>query len=703
MNKDCFTPKVLEADCDNTPITFLTTEIEGVDDTVNPPLNGAYNNTIVKYLMTGHVYLYNSVGIPALLNEGSIVDDELSLDSTNPVQNKIITKALNDEAEVRETKDNELQQSIKNVEGSLTTALETEITNRENADNALRQQIENVDNNLSTAIDGKVDKVDGKGLSTNDYTNADKNIVDGLESKLDQDVINSIQISSNTSTDVLVLEDGKVNLWTGSINTYEVPLPVASSDSAGVMNAATFNAIADNSNKITNILQGTVVITGLSATPTQEELTTQWKAASGETELINGARIYDVTNHVNWTYYTNANEWLSVGAGGESISVNQWTNSAAGIIKGSTEEGQIFAEADGTGSVNGWDAVKSDIANNASNLTTLSNTVAANTTKLNGIEEGAEVNVNADWKATSGDAQIINKPELDIDTSKRNAWFGNQSHLFGDNGTFNVSLGELTGPQSSSVFSSAALGYGAMPTRNGEVNVGAGNAGELPSGDNVGFNGSQLRVIGGVYDGQLDTDAATFAQAKQHPIYAVNLAVTNDTPVGWASAINNKMGHYFITYNTINKFPSQPSQYGMVEIFYSGGSDIYQRWHSMASGPSYERSGNGTGWNGNASVSGSDAWKQVLGAGDYGLGGNTIHMESTDLNNYPTKSGFYDGVNGANRPITETNLRYYVTQQSYTDTYILQTCITFSAQQMFMRAKQDGTWGQWRRVTITST
>ena len=33
-------------------------------------------------------------------------------------------------------------------------------------------------------------------------------------------------------------------------------------------------------------------------------------------------------------------------------------------------------------------------------------------TKLNGIAAGAEVNVNADWNATKGDAQILNKPTL---------------------------------------------------------------------------------------------------------------------------------------------------------------------------------------------------------------------------------------------------------------------------------------------------
>ena len=37
---------------------------------------------------------------------------------------------------------------------------------------------------------------------------------------------------------------------------------------------------------------------------------------------------------------------------------------------------------------------------------------SASSTKLAGIAEGAEVNVNADWNATTGDAQILNKPSL---------------------------------------------------------------------------------------------------------------------------------------------------------------------------------------------------------------------------------------------------------------------------------------------------
>ena len=38
--------------------------------------------------------------------------------------------------------------------------------------------------------------------------------------------------------------------------------------------------------------------------------------------------------------------------------------------------------------------------------------------KLAGIASGAEVNVNADWSATSGDAQILNKPTIPSKTSQ---------------------------------------------------------------------------------------------------------------------------------------------------------------------------------------------------------------------------------------------------------------------------------------------
>ena len=51
--------------------------------------------------------------------------------------------------------------------------------------------------------------------------------------------------------------------------------------------------------------------------------------------------------------------------------------------------------------------------------------VSADGTKLDGIAAGAEVNVQSDWDAGSGDAQILNKPTL-VALSSDNTWTGAQ-------------------------------------------------------------------------------------------------------------------------------------------------------------------------------------------------------------------------------------------------------------------------------------
>jgi len=85
-------------------------------------------------------------------------------------------------------------------------------------------------------------------------------------------------------------------------------------------------------------------------------------------------------------------------------------------------------------------ATTEDIPTNTSDLTNDSNFVSdayyvhtdnnftsTLKTKLDGIADGAEVNVNADWNATSGDAQILNKPTipsisgLELQANKQNS------------------------------------------------------------------------------------------------------------------------------------------------------------------------------------------------------------------------------------------------------------------------------------------
>lgn len=223
--------------------------------------------------------------------------------------------------------------------------------------------------------------------------------INTINTAINKDVITDLELNSNPSTTVVQLDKMKTNIKTSTTSTGSVALPVASSTQAGVMNSATFNAIAKNTQDIANIIGEVVAVTGLPANPTQTQLTNAWLTASGESTLINGAGIYDVTNTKRWTYYANDTTWHYLDAEG-SVQVNTWTNSAAGIVKGSTSAGQIFAESDGTGSVNGWD--------------TLTAQVSTNTSKLSGIETGAEVNVQSDWNQTdaSADDYIKNKPTI---------------------------------------------------------------------------------------------------------------------------------------------------------------------------------------------------------------------------------------------------------------------------------------------------
>ena len=229
--------------------------------------------------------------------------------------------------------------------------------------------------------------------------NALSGSIDTINGAINKSVVTDIIVDDNPSTTTIQLDATKTNIKTSTTATSNLPLPVASSTQAGVMNTATFNAVTQNTSDIEALTNGAVAITGLASNPTQAALTSAWKTATGLTNLMNRAGIYDVTNTKYWTYYTNDTTWHYT-TGSATVKVNTFTNDSDGMIKGSTATGQVFAENDGTGSVNGWD--------------TLSSAVADNTSKLSTIAQGAEVNVQADWAEADSNADdyIKNKPSL---------------------------------------------------------------------------------------------------------------------------------------------------------------------------------------------------------------------------------------------------------------------------------------------------
>lgn len=271
------------------------------DETSYPPNTLDYKNIILEYEASGNVYIYSSDGIPTKIN---------GVDAS------------------------EFLQKLE----ALGTQISEETVNREEADKAMQNQID--------ANSGAI------AAQTASITS----IIDDLQSEVQLDTT----ITSDASTVSVNKRKGQI----GQAGTATaMPLPVASSTSAGVMNAAIYNSVQQNAQTVNVLLNGAVALEGLPASPTQTELTNAWKAAVKQTTLINRASIYDVTNSKVWTYYTNAAEWYSQQSDEASVNVSIATNETAGIVKGSEANGQIAVEADGTMSLNGYDTLNSDVNN----------------------------------------------------------------------------------------------------------------------------------------------------------------------------------------------------------------------------------------------------------------------------------------------------------------------------------------------------
>lgn len=299
----CNVPRVIQIESPSEVITYHTIQLQSEQDF--PVTNGAYRNTIVEYLSDATVYLYNSDGIPVKLTPDALRDF-----------NQLANRPKYDGVEMTSaTNIPDLSGDIQSVANDLAAEIET----REQAD-AL------------------------------------------FDNAINRTVLTDLAVDPNPSTTVIQLESTKTNLKTGISTSEDLPFPVASDLQAGVMNSALYNAVSQNTSNISALMNGAVAIAGLPASPSQAELTSAWESETGLSALMNRAGIYDIDNDKVWTYYSNTDTWYPASNTAQVV-INTFTNSSEGVIKGSTNIGQVFAENDGTGSVNGWDSLNARVSN----------------------------------------------------------------------------------------------------------------------------------------------------------------------------------------------------------------------------------------------------------------------------------------------------------------------------------------------------
>lgn len=348
-----------------------------------------------------------------------------------------ISSSVSSEATLRESADSSLQTQI----NTLSTDLQTEVTNRTNADTTLQENIDTkvskIDNTTTytqayTVTTGNTQssmiissEVAGTSLVQRDTAGrfkvaapiydsqaTNKKYVDDADTGL-QNQITSLDTAINrdvvTNTDFTYSENNvtsthtKTNLKTGATSQETHTFNLANSTTAGLMSKEDVQALSDLQARVGNLENKTtrLLFTGQDANATTINT---FVTGLGYTSPFEGIAVVvemaDGTHHI-WHYYSNDNiGWKDDGID----TVNLFTNTTAGIVKGSTgTAGKIFAENDGTASVIGWDNLTNKVNDNSTNIGNIQTSLAnyATTTKLNeeveratGVEEDLQEQID---------------------------------------------------------------------------------------------------------------------------------------------------------------------------------------------------------------------------------------------------------------------------------------------------------------------
>lgn len=167
-------------------------------------------------------------------------------------------------------------------------------------------------------------------------------------------------------------EAATITMTRGTGAQEQIPFPIASSVQTGMMNAQTYAGIVNLTARVDKLEASKTVfyVTFSSNSPTDSELTSLFTTVSGRAPVA-GDYLTDIAKSLTYGY--NGTNWIKVDT---SADIPVFTPETPGLIKGNTADGTVAAEADGTGSVNGWDNVKTTLTNHTESIGTIQSSLS---------------------------------------------------------------------------------------------------------------------------------------------------------------------------------------------------------------------------------------------------------------------------------------------------------------------------------------
>lgn len=252
----------------------------------------------------------------------------------------------------------------------------------ENAYNAVQSVTDTANKALMDSADAK-STADALKVTVDEHSTAIGQVQIEAEQAL-TDANDAFDQASITQT----AEAATITMTRGTGFQEQIPFPIASSVQTGMMNAQTYAGIVNLTARVDKLEASKTVfyVTFSSTSPTDSELTSLFTTVSGRAPVA-GDYLTDIAKSLTYGY--NGTNWIKVET---SADIPMFTSETPGLIKGNTVDGTVAAETDGTGSVNGWDNVKTTLNNHTesigtiqSSLSTVEGTVATHDTEIAGL------------------------------------------------------------------------------------------------------------------------------------------------------------------------------------------------------------------------------------------------------------------------------------------------------------------------------
>ena len=354
-----------------TDVSGGTIVFPGADST-EPVLGPEDKICIMRSSRLGNDYVFTNQ--TRLLPESvGDADDSLSLQIMDLARDlSLAMKASPFDTRTPEERYNEIQVELKRaqqllnfIENEYTTLpdqINDEVQARAAADEEIKQTIINNENDIEQ-------KVQTLSTSIEEETTA-RTAGDAEAVKLENlrfDVL--VDITPYTFSDpvteekVAMLGYRKLSPTTGAISSYYKEFKVASEEQPGIMPVEAYKTLVGLVARVSALEGGSARAYALNLGDgelTQEDYQAAWEQASGSpagSTPPDGTRITNLDTNTDIQYFETEGGWVVRG-----VSLPLATNDSVGVVRGASTNGKITVETDGTMSLNGYDAINTEIS-----------------------------------------------------------------------------------------------------------------------------------------------------------------------------------------------------------------------------------------------------------------------------------------------------------------------------------------------------